>query len=172
MPRVAPFQRMQGAWRQVCPPLPRVSSRSKWTMRCSVSRGKRRNSESRSTVQGLDFSLNSSKQRRKHFLIYGKHVSPLFAARQPAPSALRLCFIGMQEINRHTHLLEIPVSYRKQRADQILIATRTAPLPTHPEKINRKPTPSPSWRIVTNHSSPITSHSKSQACPTRLYPTP
>jgi 16S rRNA (adenine1518-N6/adenine1519-N6)-dimethyltransferase len=84
----------------------------------SITRPTERNSERstiRSTVQGSEISLTLSEQRRKHFLIYRKRVSPLLAVRQPAPSALRLCFADLQKINRKPELLETLVSHSKQR---------------------------------------------------------
>jgi hypothetical protein len=77
---------------------------------------KRINGETRSTVQGSRIALISTKQKRKHFLTYGKPGFRAFALHASQPIRMhRNCFLTSEKINRHTKLIETPLSHRKQR---------------------------------------------------------
>jgi hypothetical protein len=82
-------------------------------------RRKRRNSESRSTVQGLTIALTATKKRRKLFLIYGKPGVRTFHLRATRSHlALRLSVANHEKINRKPGLIEPLVSHSKQMTSQ------------------------------------------------------
>jgi hypothetical protein len=83
----------------------------------------RRNSESRSTVQGLTIALTASRQIIKLSLIYGKQGFRIFKLR-PAQLllALRSSVENHEKINRKLELLEPHVSRSKQMTSQKSIA--------------------------------------------------
>ena len=87
-------------------------------------RTKQRNSESRSTVQGLTIALTTKKQRPKLLPIYGKRGLRIF---NPHP-AHRSSLENHEKINRHTEKIEHLVSHSKQRiATQINRHTSQGP---------------------------------------------
>ena len=79
-------------------------------------RTRRRNSESRPTVQGSRISPTTTKQRTELLLIYGKQGFRIFNPHPTQPLlALRSPLENHEKINRHTEKLEHLVSHRKQR---------------------------------------------------------
>jgi hypothetical protein len=92
-------------------------------------RTKQRNSDSRSTVQGLTIALKITKQRTKLFLTYGNQRFRIFNPHptQPLP-ALRSSVENHEKINRKPELIEPLVSHSKQRiATQINRHTSQGP---------------------------------------------
>jgi hypothetical protein len=82
-------------------------------------RRKRRNSESRSTVQGLTIALTATKESRKLFLIYGKPGVRTFHLRATRSHlAPHSSVANHEKINRKPELIEPLVSHSKQMTSQ------------------------------------------------------